>query len=302
MKKIVVPLLMTVVGFISCNNPSSQNIETYNLSDTTGYFEARNMLGLGAFKIEKSTYSEILNILKEEIRKDSRRYKETNYKETPLYDGYSPKYLDYKFDKTGNISSQFYREDFGGIFKEIKYDTISRFLKEDILNREIFGCPNIRELEMSKYYIGDIEITSLKLKFFNDTLYQINSWQSDKIEEGFKTKYGVGNLINNTVWKTPFGKTNIRPENDAVRQKSQLLKLDEKIIWQNELIITESHTYCEYRYEGEKFKDAGYSNSTFMICTKNKRILENIKICEDNAYIAKKKLKEQDKQKNINQL
>ena len=182
------------------------------------------MKGLASFIIGESTYTKILNLIKEEIRKDSRRYKETNYKEFPRYTGYQEKYLDYKFDKKGSIASQFYREDFAFIFKEIIYDTISSFLKEDILNREIFGCPSIRELEMFEYYIGDIEIRSLKLKFFNDTLCQISCSQNDKIEQGFKAKYGDGRLINNSVWKTPRGETNVRPENDAVLQKIKIAK------------------------------------------------------------------------------
>lgn len=304
MKKLTIPILAIVIGFFSCNNPTSNSNENTNtnLPDTTGYFAARNMKGIGTFKIGESTYSEILKTIKEGIRKDSRRYKESNYKDLPRYSGYEPKYLDYKFDKNGNIASQFYREDFGSIFKEVKYDTIVGYLKKDLLDREIFGCPNIREIRMYDYYIGDIEINSLELKFYKDTLYQINCSQNDKVEEGFKTKYGNGKVINNTVWDTPRGKTNIRPENDAVLKKSKLTKIDEKIIWKNELLKAESQTYCEYKYDGDKYKGAGYSNSYFTIISKNAKITNEIKDCENAAYESKKRLEEQNNQKDINQL
>lgn len=302
MKKFIVPVLAIVIGFFSCNNPTSKNKENANLPDTTGYFAARNMKGLGTFKIGESTYSEILKTIKEEIRKDSRRYKESNYKDLPRYSGYESKYLDFKFDKNGNIASQFYREDFGSIFTEVKYDTINSYLKKDILEREIFGCPNIRETRMYNYYIGDIELSSLELKFYKDTLYQINCYQNDKVEEGFKAKYGGGRLINNTEWETPSGRTNIRPENDAVLKKSKLTKIDEKIIWENELLKAESQTYCEYKYDGDEYKGAGYSNSHFIIISKNERILNEIKDCENSAYTTKKRMEEQSNQKDINQL
>lgn len=303
MRNLAVLLVITCIVLLFCNNPSSQKIsETSNLPDTTGYFAARNMKGLASFKIGESTYTEIINLIKQEIRKDSKRYKETNYKELPRYSGYQEKYLDFKFDKKGNIVGQFYREDFGSIFTEIKYDTIGSYLKEDILNREIFGCPNIIELEMSDYYIGDIQISSLKLKFYKDTLYQISCSQNDEIEEGFKAKYGNGRSINNSVWKTPRGETKIRPENEEVLRKSKLLKIDEKIIWENESVRAEAQTYHEYSYEGDKYIGAGYSNSYFTIISKNEMVSREIKDCENAAYKTKTMLETQNKKKDFDQL
>lgn len=285
MKKVMIPFVIIVLGFFGCNNPSSKNTGTINLPDTVGYFAAKNMKGLGSFRLGESTYSQILNIIKEEIRKDSRRYKETNYKELPLYTGYEPKYLDYKFDKKGNIASEFYREDFGSIFKEIKYDTISSFLKEDILKREVFGCPNIRELEMFKYYIGDIEISSLNLKFYKDTLYQITCSQNDKIEEGFKAKYGNGKTIDNSV-----------------KKGDKLLKIDKKTTWENETVKAESQTYIEYKYDGDKYKGAGYYSCLFDMNSKNEKMLREINDCKNAADESKTRFEEQKKRKDINQL
>ena len=85
-------------------------------------------------------------------------------------------------------------------------------------------------------------------------------------------------------------------------KKSKLLKIDEIVIWENESIRAESQTYCEYKYEGDKYKGAGYYNSYFTMISKNEKIKREIKDCEDAAFATKKRLEEQEKQKDINQL
>lgn len=166
MKNLTISLLIICFGFFSCSNPSSQkNTVVNNVPDIAGYFAARNMKGLGAFKIGETIYSQALNIIKNEIRKDSKRFEETNNNEMPKYKYYEAKHLDFKFDKNGNITSQFYREYFDLIIKEVKYDTISRYLKEDLLEKDIFGCPNIKAIKIFQYYIGDIELMDFELKF-----------------------------------------------------------------------------------------------------------------------------------------
>ena len=282
----VLLILLNLLGLLSCNIPSSQkNNLTDNFPDTTGYFAARNMKGLASFKIGESTYQEILSLIQEEIRKDSKRFKETNYKELSRYNGYQEKYLDYKYDKKGNIASQFYREDFGALYREIKYDTISDFLKEDILSSEVFGCPSIRELEMFEYYVGDIEINSLKLRFYRDTLYQIACLQNDEIEEGFKAKYGIGRSYDNSI-----------------ERGDKILKINKKLIRENESIRAESMTYVEYKYNGDKYEGASYSNSYFTIILKNEKIVKQIKDCENVAALIKERLQARNKQKDINRL
>jgi hypothetical protein len=304
MKNLIVSLLTICFGFFSCSNPSSQkNTVANNVPDTAGYFAARNMKGIASFKIGGTTYPQALKILKDEIRKDSRRFQETNFKEMPKYHGYEPKYLDFKFDKNGNAVSSFYREDFGFIIKEVKYDTLKSYLKEDLLDEEIFGCPRIKALNIFQYYIGDIELMKFELKFYQDTLYKISCNQEDKIESGFKEKYGAGRSIINNEWKTPLGIKNEAPENDAIRKKSQLLKIDEKHIWENESIIAVSQTYVRYEYKSgsDSFTDA-YSNSYFAIESKIKKLKDKISECEDIAIKTKQRLEEQKKQKELNQL
>jgi hypothetical protein len=304
MKTLTVSLLTICLGFISCSNPSSQkNATVSNVPDTIGYFAARNMKGIAAFKIGETTCSQALKIIKDEIRKDSRKFKETNYKEMPKYHGYEANYPDFTFDKNGNISGTFNREYFDLIIKEVKYDTINSYLKEDLLDREIFGCPNIRAISIFQYYIGDIELMSFELKFYQDTLYKIICNQEDKIESGFKEKYGAGRSIVNNQWKTPLGIKNEAPENDAMRKKSQLLKIDEKNIWENQFVKAVSQTYVvyEYRNGSDSFSDA-VSDSYFSMESKNAKLHDKITACEDIALRVKQRLELQKKQKELNQL
>jgi hypothetical protein len=304
MKNFSVWLLIICLGLFSCNNPSSKkNTVVNNGPDTTGYYAARNLKGIASFKIGGTTYSQALRIIQDEIRKDSKKYQETNFKEMPKYNGYEPKHLDFNFDKNGNVVSSFYREDFGLIIKEVKYDTLNSYLKEDLLDEEIFGCPKIKALNIFQYYIGDIELMKFELKFYNDTLFKISCNQEDKIESGFKEKYGAGKSIINNEWKTPLGIRNEAPENDAIRKKSQLLKIDEKHIWENESITAISQTYIRYEYEkgSDSFTDA-YSNSYFVIESKNANLKNKISECEKIAIKTKQRLEEQKKQKELNQL
>lgn len=304
MKNVVAILLAICLCLLSCTNPSTQkNMITENQPDTAGFYAARNMKGIASFKIGETTRSQALKIIKEEIRKDSRRFKETKYKETPRYHGYEANYTDFTFDKSGNISGTFTREYFDLIIKEVKYDTIPDFLTEDILEEDIFGCPNIRAIRIFQYYIGDIELMSFELKFYHDTLFKISCNQEDQIESGFKEKYGEGKSFINNQWKTPFGIKNEAPENDAVRKKSQLLKIDEKHIWENDNVKAVSQTFILYEYKGgsDTFSDAS-SDSYFVMESKNTMLQDRIRQCEESAAKTKQRLIEQKKQKALNQL
>jgi hypothetical protein len=304
MKNLIVILLIICISIFSCNNPTSQkNVVVNNVPDTVGYFAARNMKGLASYKIGETTYKQALKKIKDEIRKDSKRFKETNYKETPRYNGYNANYPDFTFDKNGNISGTFNREDFGYIFKEVKYDTLDSYLKEDLLDREIFGCPNIRAINIFQYYIGDIELMSFELKFYRDTLYKISCNQEEKIESGFKENYGDGKSIVNNQWKTPLGIKSEAPENDAMRKKSQLLKIDEKHIWENQNVRAVSQTYIRYVYAGgsDTFSDAA-SDSFFVMESKDTKLKERISECEGIASKVRERLEVEKKQKELNGL
>jgi NADH dehydrogenase/NADH:ubiquinone oxidoreductase subunit G len=290
--------------FFSCSNPTSKkNTVVNNVPDTAGYYAARNLKGISAFKIGETTYKQALNIIKDEIRKDSKKYKETNYKVMPKYQGYEAKYPDFTYDKNGNIATTFEREDFGFIYKEVKYDTIASYLKDDLVGEEVFGSPKLKALKIFQYYIGDIELMNFELKFFQDTLYNISSNQEDKVESGFKEKYGEGRTVKNDVWKTPFGIKNEAPENDEIMKKSKVLKIDEQHIWENKLIKAVSQTYIEYEYKdgGDSFSDA-HSDSYFSIDSKNIILQNKITECKNLANKSRERLEAQKKQKEINQL
>lgn len=304
MKSLIANLIIICFAFFSCSNPATKkNTVVNNVPDTAGYYAARNMRGIASFKIGETTYKKAMNIIKDEIRKDSRRYKETNYKEMPKYIGYEANYPDFTYDKNGNIASTFEREDFGNIIKEVKYDTVESYLKDDLLGKEIFGCKNLKALNVFQYYIGDIELMNFELKFFQDTLYKISCNQQDKIESGFKEKYGNGKYIKNDLWKTPLGVKNEAPENDAMRKKSELLKIDEKYIWENKFIKAVSQTYILYEYKGgsDTFSDAA-SDSYFAMDSKNQKLQDRITACENMATKSLQRLEAQKKQKEINQL
>jgi hypothetical protein len=304
MKNLTISLLIICCGLFSCSNPGSQKTPVVNnVPDTVGYYAARNMKGIAAFKIGETTRLQALKIIKDEIRKDSRRFKESDYKEMPKYQGYEASYPDYTFDKNGNIASTFNREYFDLIIKESKYDTIKSYLKEDLLDREIFGCPNIKAINIFQYYIGDIELMSFELKFYRDTLYRISCNQEEKIESGFKEKYGDGKSIINNQWKTPLGIKSEAPENDAMRKKSQLLKIDEKHIWENQNVKAVSQTYIRYVYAGgnDTFSDAT-SDSFFVMESKDTKLKERISECEGIANRVRERLEAEKKQKELNGL
>jgi hypothetical protein len=286
MKKLLLPLMLSLSITYSCNI-SNSNKSGNNESDTIGYYAARNLKGLASFKIGTTTYKQALDTIKAEIRKDSRRYKETNYKEMPKYTGYDAHYEDYKFDKYGNVASTFYREDFGSIFKEITFDTADDNLKEDIFDQNTFGCPNIKVIDMGSYYIGDIEIFEFKLSFFNDTLYKISSTQNSSIDEGFKAKYGAGKFIDNSI-----------------KRGKKVLSIDELYIWENSLVKAESKNYCEYKYKGSEYLGADMNTniSYFIISTKNPALLKKISNCDEKVYKAKERLQSQIEQQNLNKL
>ncbi|HVN59333.1 MAG TPA: hypothetical protein VMT63_13615 [Bacteroidales bacterium] len=289
-------LLIVCIGFCSCNNPNTQNkIAINNLPDTAGYFAARNMKGLASFKLGMTTYKQALSIIKDEIRKDSKRSEETGFKEMPKYHGYDPKYMDFTFDKDGNIASSFYREDFGFIIKEIKFDTTKNNFKGGLLEDDNFGCPKTKAINVFQYYIGDIELMKFELKFYQDTLYHISCSQNDGIESGFKVKYGNGIYYEHNEYKTPFGITNKRPENAAILKKTDVLKIDERYIWENESVKAISQKYYDY-------KNGGSMDCFFTMDMKNTRLDKEIRDCQEKATNAWQRLSNQKKEQEINKL
>lgn len=289
MKSIILGLFGFVLFMLVACDPPRTTVITYkNEEDSTGYAAARNLKGLASFKISETTYNQALRTIKDEIRKDyidSRKQGKTG-----RYNSYSTyrKILD--------------REDFGDI-KEFRYDTLEKYLENSTFDRNIFGCPSLKVIEMFDYFVGEINVRSLELNFFNDTLYRITAGQNDEIEKGFKEKYG-GHYIKNNKVQTPFGIKNEFPDSKSARDKSRLLEINEKYIWENETLIAVSHTYLIYRYEDKKsthFSDAAHL-SRFYIETKNTNLLNRIKECENLSYKAKTRITESKKKSDYSKL
>jgi hypothetical protein len=265
-------LTVLTVFFIilnSCKNSSkSDNSKTSDKTDTIGYFEARDLHGLANFIIDKSSYVETFRTLNKEFKEDKR------------YDNSSP------FNITETI-----------------YDTTENFLNKDILERRIFGCPNLKAIKVSTYFIGDIEISNLKLTFYQDTLIRVDCAQNDEIEEGFIAKYGNGKSVDNSLWRTPSGETNERPNDDLIG-KSQLLKIDETKTWENKNVIAKSSIYCVYKYDGDKYLGADNSTSIrdFTIVSKHEERNIEMNRCDSLAQEYKLILIESKKRKDFEKL
>ena len=272
MRAFLTVLTVVIIVLSSCKDFSkSENSKTTDnpeKTDTTGYFEARDLQGLANFIIDKSNYKETFRTLNKEFKEDKRYY----------------------YSSPFNIT-------------EISYDTTESFLNEDILEQRIFGCPNLKALKVSTYFIGDIELTSLKLTFYQDTLIRIDCSQNDKIDEGFSEKYGKGKFIDNSLWRTPSGETNERP-NDNLIGKSQLLKIDETKIWENGNVIAKSSSYCVYKYEGEKYlgADNATSYNNFAIVSKNEERNIEMTRCDSLSQEYKLLLIESKKRKDYDKL
>ena len=278
--KFLLILFFAGLFLFSCNNPSRNKVSITNVTaDTTGYYAARNMKGLANFVLGESTINEIVEIIKAEIKEDYNIHKETS--QIPQYRGYEEKYTDFIYDENGKAIKSFYREDFGSIFKIFTYDTIkSNLFKNNDLDNERFGCPQIKSIEMFKYYITGLEINGLELKFYNDTLYEIFCWHNSGIEEGFIAKYGDGKGGDNSDSKI----------------------IDKLIVWENEFITATSKDYVKHENIGNENIETVYSDSYFIMILKNENLINEIHNCEKNAVELEKKFIESERQSEFDKL
>jgi hypothetical protein len=177
---------------LGCNNPgATRNAQTTDQLDTVGYYAARELKGLYEF------------ILNEITTKDLKKIEKHILKETPKNN-----YLE------GYIS-------IFGLFHEIKEE--DSFHKRD-------WCDNVRKFETCNFFIGDIEISSLSLTFFNDTLLTIECHPRDKLKEAFIHKYGKG-------------KDKSKPTKVIKRKNKDILESLTDITWENETVR------AQYYYE-----------------------------------------------------
>ncbi len=211
--------------------------------DTSGYYAARNLEGLGSFLIGKSTYLQTLNDLKEAYRNDE-RYHYFNY---------------------GNG----FGEVFSGL-KEIQFDSVNKNQYNSIFTLRYLACNDVRIIGCYNYYMDDIEISDLVLTFYNDILIRIDCRQNDKIDEIFSLSHGAGKVKKETFWFTPNGKTNKKPDKELLDNgKADILSNYSEVIWENSAVKTTSYSRIKYKYENRRLTGIDYTINEFSIVSKD---------------------------------
>ena len=188
--------------------------------DTTGYFNCREMHGIGPFIINKSIYQNILALIKREMKNNE------NYNQSILEN----ESLDVEFD--------------------LIYSSKYKYLKH----------PKTKRLKMYDYYIKDIHLSGLKLYFYEDTLIKIqierggfvkeNSWDEmmgssiDFLEKVFINKYGIPKInVDKVTWKNLLGNyVTVADEQitDFQRKNFEYVSSFSEKVWENKEIITSS--------------------------------------------------------------
>lgn len=167
--------------------------------------------------------------------------------------------------------------------KKINEDT--RYLiyaNEFKLDEKKSSCPDIRVYEISEYYIGDIKISYLELRFYRDTLFQIDSWASDDIKKAFNLKYGEG--IRNYKYSRIFP-----------NKKSEKMDVFEDITWQNEKI--KAHYHDEIHSKGIRV----IGRTDYFTITTKTTIANRAAECLSDAYDMSKKEEEAKRKKSLDQ-
>jgi hypothetical protein len=243
-KKYVGILLLIAVFCISCRDVQHYfELNKTTSPDTVGFYAARNLAGLGGFLIGKSTYSQTLEDLKNEWRKDDRYY-----------------YFNY---------GKGLGENFSGL-REVKYDSANTLEANSIFPIRFIACKDVKIIGCYDYYLGDIEITDLALTFYKDTLIRIDCRQSDKLDQDFALKYGSDKVKSETVWFTPSGRTKIQPDKELLKKGSaDVLSNFSERIWENQEFKAISYARIKYKYENKKFAGTDYKINEFSIVSKN---------------------------------
>lgn len=265
--------------FLSCGqqNGSLNN----NPSDTTGTAATKRLKGIASFNVDESTYAKTLALIKNEIRNDKEdRYKyRENKSEFPSLD-------DHTWMSNSGLN-----------------DNETRVYLESVTDKSKKQNPDIKTIEISYpgYYIGNLEISNLKLTFFKDTLISIECDKED-IESAFTKKYKPNSSIDETTWKTWYGETKSRPSDNAIKNDRALLTDSrEEKIWENDKIKATAFSHYSWTYKDKKQTNAdGYSY--FKMETKNLRRSHQMTESNNSVYNLKQdeeKSKEQESLKKL---
>lgn len=220
-------VLLIVISFVSCTTPTPKAGPTIT-PDTTGYYAARELKGLGYFILGQSTFKMTVNKIKKEMREN----KEYRYDPDPFWSE-DLRYKDLK------------------VFRK---DT-SVFYRDDYLLNDVLACPNNDKIELYKYFVGGLELSNIYLEFYNDTLIAIHSPDYGfNLLSAFHKKYGEGIQTINTISIERDGKDNYR-----VHEKER--------IWHNDKVKATYEEHSKWLLEKGEITMGGhsYSNDYFTI-------------------------------------
>jgi len=168
------------------------------------------------------------------------------------------------------------------IKKEIKKDSrygsyyLGRWIGDDFEKEDNENtCPDIEIYKISKYFIGDIEISYLELYFYKNTLYKIRCWTSDILRDAFIKKYGEG--------------VKIETRDLTGKEKNENLKSVENITWENDSLI------ATYDSSIESIGTSIISSTNDFVITTKTKIIKEIEDCNQKEY--KKKENEKNKRR-----
>ncbi len=152
--QLAILIAFTITLFLVCScKPRTPATLASTLPDTTGYYAARDLKGLGYFILGQSSFKETVNKIKTEIKKNPNEYwidpLEISIWDTMTYD---PNY----------------RTPYGG---------------------HIY-CPLNKNVFLHTYFIGGFELSRVFLNFYKDTLFAIEIDEPSDLSSAFNKKYG----------------------------------------------------------------------------------------------------------------
>ena len=237
MKTNTLIILAVVVLFNSCTQTPKHQVSTVSTEpDTTGYYSARDLKGLGYFILGQSTFKDTQAKIKAEMRKEP------------------------KYNVIGDIDP-FYTE------LVIKQGDSTVFYQNpserSVLDDNAIACPYNKTIKMYKYFLAGLELSNVKLDFYKDTLIRISVDNDDKLIEAFNFKYGKGLLKDETIWNTPFGEKRERPSDALIKsEKATVKSIYQYHRWKNVKVNAVSLESIRYSYKADKSIDMDYTSVT----------------------------------------
>ena len=141
------------------------------------------------------------------------------------------------------------------------------------------------------------------MTFYKDTLIRIDCDQNVKIDIGFVQKYGSGRVKEETIWDTPFGQTDKRPnENFIENGKAVILSIHNEKIWQNQKLKATSYIHISYKYKDKKYLGVDYSIRNFSIVSKDESKNNEMLKCDSINQSLYKTHRELKNKENLNKL